>query len=244
MAATLEHRADYFQNFAAHVSHAFKTPLTAIQGAVEILQDHFDDMVPEKRRKFLSNIAEDSQRLDALVRKLFDLAKADTVQIGSHHTNVTERLEELVHTYAVSRMNIRLKATGAYSINMDATLFDSIVNTILENATQQSATDMDIRTDRDEHNNVNIYFLDNGPGVSVANTPRIFEPFFTTRPNQGGTGLGLAVAKRLAIAHGGDLLLQDNPDHEDSVHHDFSATGAVFCLRLPIFQFHKNSKNH
>jgi signal transduction histidine kinase len=244
MAATLEHRADYFQNFAALVSHAFKTPLTAIQGAVEILQDHFDDMAPEKRRKFLSNIAEDSQRLDALVRKLFDLAKADTVQIGSHSTNLTERLEKLVHAHAVSSMNIRLKATGAYSINMDATLFDSIVNTILENATQQSATDMEIRMDRDEHNNVNICFRDNGPGISAANVPRIFEPFFTTRPNQGGTGLGLAVAKRLAIAHGGDLTLQGNPEHKGSASGGFSPKGAVFCLSLPISHFNENSKDH
>lgn len=227
MATTLEHRADYFQNFAAHVSHAFKTPLTAIQGAVEILQDHFDDMPLEKRRKFLSNIAEDSQRLDALVRKLFELAKADTVQIGSHSTTVTERLNELIGTDTVATMKIRLKNPDTNIVNMDGTLFDSIVNTILENAAQQAATDMEIRMDKDSDNNLHIYFQDNGPGVSAANAPRIFEPFFTTRPNQGGTGLGLAVAKRLAMAHGGDLSLLANSDKKD-------VKGAAFCLTLPI----------
>lgn len=229
MAATLEHRADYFQNFAAHVSHAFKTPLTAIQGAVEILQDHFDDMPLEKRRKFLSNIAEDSRRLDALVRKLFDLAKADTVQVGSHNTNVNNRLDELIRTHTTTTMDIRLNTTNVYTINMDGTLFDSIVNTILENAIQQSATEMEIRMDRDKNNNVHIYLQDNGPGVSTANAAHIFEPFFTTRHEQGGTGLGLAVAKRLAMAHGGDLTLIEFLGHRQGLQ-----TGATFCLSLPI----------
>lgn len=88
--------------------------------------------------------------------------------------------------------------------------------------------------DEDNNHQFHIYFQDNGPGVSAANAPRIFEPFFTTRPNQGGTGLGLAVAKRLAMAHNGDLLLLDNSEH-----HDLSANGAVFCLTLPIC-----SQNH
>jgi signal transduction histidine kinase len=103
---------------------------------------------------------------------------------------------------------------------------------------------MEIRMDRDEHNNVNICFRDNGPGISAANVPRIFEPFFTTRPNQGGTGLGLAVAKRLAIAHGGDLTLQGNPEHKGSARDCFSPKGAVFCLSLPISHFNENSKDH
>ncbi|MGD8939687.1 MAG: hypothetical protein PVJ72_09930, partial [Gammaproteobacteria bacterium] len=63
-------------------------------------------------------------------------------------------------------------------------------------------------------------------------------------PNQGGTGLGLAVAKRLAIAHGGDLTLQGNPEHKGSASGGFSPKGAVFCLSLPISHFNENSKDH
>jgi hypothetical protein len=52
------------------------------------------------------------------------------------------------------------------------------------------------------------------------------------------------VAKRLAIAHGGDLTLQGNPEHKGSASGGFSPKGAVFCLSLPISHFNENSKDH
>jgi len=224
MATTLEHRADYFQNFAAHVSHAFKTPLTAIQGAVEILQDHFDDMPVEKKHKFLSNIADDSRRLDALVRRLFDLAKADTVQVGSQSTPVLQRLDKLRLSHEFESLRITLPDKDDIRVKMESELFDSIVNTLLENAKLQSASEVKIDIDMQNNKQLSICFQDNGTGVSAANAERIFEPFFTTRANTGGTGLGLAVAKRLAIAHGGDLALRQH----------CGESAAVFCLTLPI----------
>src|SRR5581483_2932119 len=59
------------------VSHEFKTPLAGITGAVELLQDHFETMSPDERRRFLDNIAGDSERLSQLVTRLLDLARAD-----------------------------------------------------------------------------------------------------------------------------------------------------------------------
>ena len=67
MARSLEHRSEYIRNFAAHVSHEFKTPLTAIQGAIELLEEHSHDMPAEQRARFLHNISLDAERLKRLV---------------------------------------------------------------------------------------------------------------------------------------------------------------------------------
>lgn len=77
MAERIERRSGYLRDFAAAVSHEFKTPLAGIRGAVELLQDHFETMSPAERRRFLDNIAGDSDRLSQLVTRLLDLARAD-----------------------------------------------------------------------------------------------------------------------------------------------------------------------
>ncbi|WP_293676671.1 histidine kinase dimerization/phospho-acceptor domain-containing protein, partial [uncultured Phenylobacterium sp.] len=77
MAEQIERRSGYLRDFAAAVSHEFKTPLAGITGAVELLQDHFETMSPAERRRFLDNIAGDSERLSQLVTRLLDLARAD-----------------------------------------------------------------------------------------------------------------------------------------------------------------------
>ena len=77
MAIAIDHRSRYLCDFAASVSHEFKTPLAGIRGAVELLKDHGDTMAVDERRRFLSNIAQDAERLSQLVTRLLDLARAD-----------------------------------------------------------------------------------------------------------------------------------------------------------------------
>ena len=77
MADVIARRSRYLRDFAASVSHEFKTPLAGIGGAVEILQDHYASMSTEERGAFLSNIATDVDRLSHLVGRLLDLARAD-----------------------------------------------------------------------------------------------------------------------------------------------------------------------
>jgi signal transduction histidine kinase len=82
MAATLEQRADYIRDFAAHVSHEFKTPLTTIRGTVELLREHLGDMTPEDRERFLANLDAEADRLTRLVTRLLELARADVMHAG------------------------------------------------------------------------------------------------------------------------------------------------------------------
>lgn len=88
MAETVEHRSNYIRNFAMHVSHEFKTPLTSIQGAIELLQEHMHEMPTEKRDKFLNNIALDTEKLKKLVDRLLELARADVFEPSLEATEV------------------------------------------------------------------------------------------------------------------------------------------------------------
>ena len=77
MAASIAHRSRYLRDFAAALSHEFKTPLAGLRGGIELLQDHGASMSGGERERFLANIAADTDRLSRLVGRMMELAQAD-----------------------------------------------------------------------------------------------------------------------------------------------------------------------
>lgn len=228
MARTLEQRADYIRDFASHVSHEFKTPLTAIGGAIELLQEHGDTMSAEERARFLQNLEDDASYLQRLVQRLLDLARADVIKVGTDEADVEHVLDHVVERYRRLGLEIHLKRdTEALAVAMSEDVLESIISNLLENARQHAGEDVKVtiqvsRRGTDEKQAVNIVVQDNGPGISEANATRIFQPFFTTARAQGGTGLGLAMVKSLLTAHCGAIRLLG------------TTVGAAFELELPV----------
>ncbi len=224
LARTLEDRARYIRDFAAHVSHEFKTPLTAIQGSVELLRDHADEMSAEERARFLGILAGDAQRLENLVRKLLELARADVMQVGDERAEVAAVLPSAADRFAKLRLQVQLPAQPlALAVRMAPETLDSVVSTLLDNARQHGGEGAQARVDWGpiEGGMAWISVSDNGSGISEANRRRIFEPFFTTRRDSGNTGLGLSIIRSLLRAHGGDIELLA-PEQ-----------GTAFRIRLP-----------
>lgn len=223
MAQALEERADYIRNFAAHVSHEFKTPLTAMRGAIELLSDHYAGMTDAERQRFLSNLSADTERLDRLVRRLLELARAEMYQPRNDSTAIRPVLERLVDEYRAQGIQIDVTALPETNVAFSADTLDAILGNILNNARQHAGAHVRISVHTKIHGNMlQIHISDNGPGISPANATRIFEPFFTTARNQGGTGIGLSVVKALLDAHGGNIELLP------------SSTGAHFVIHLPL----------
>lgn len=228
MARTLEQRADYIGDFAAHVSHEFKTPLTAIHGAVELLRDHADSMSPAEREKFLQNLSDDAVRMENLVRRLLDLARADVFQVAGECADAARVLEAVSKRYNTPGMRVHLsdRAMRSVQVAMSKELLESIVANLLENARQHAGDSItvgiDVNERRASEDDLRILVTDDGPGISEANAARIFDPFFTTARKQGGTGLGLTVVKSLLSAHLGDIRRLP------------SERGTTFEIRIPI----------
>ena len=228
MADSLEQRADYIRTFAAHVSHEFKTPLAAIRGAVELLRDHLETMTAAERERFLGNLDEDAARLERMVRRLLDLARADVLQANpSDRAEVADVIRRLAARYRESGLPVSLiEPLPAVVAAINPDVLESILSNLLDNARQHGGANVTVTLacaksgiDADK---VQISVSDDGPGVSAGNTARVFEPFFTTARAQGGTGLGLAVVKSLLTAHGGGITLES------------SAGGAQWLVTVPL----------
>ena len=227
MARHLEQRADYIRTFAAQVSHEFKTPLAAIRGAVELLHDHFEAMTTGERERFLGNLDQDAARLELLVRRLLELARADVMQAAA-----TDRAEVAT---VVRRLAPRYQGTGlqvvvieplpSVAVAMAADVLESLLGNLLDNARQHGGDTVTVAVvypaPGADSTTLRIEVSDNGPGISAANAGRVFEPFFTTARARGGTGLGLAVVKSLLTAHRGTIELRE------------SEAGTRLRIRLP-----------
>jgi signal transduction histidine kinase len=212
MATVIEERSRYITGFARNVSHEFKTPLTGITGAIELLRDHEGTMRPEERRRFLDNLALDAARLSALLRGLLDFARAEVAGPATAAEVVTAApvVERVVAQAAAEGMPVTFvdRSQGA-STRVATELLESMVGNLLANVRAHcpAGTKAEVALSVTPGGDVEIAVADEGPGISAANLAKVGKPFFTTARKTGGTGLGLAIVQALARAHGGEATV-------------------------------------
>ncbi|WP_425229556.1 sensor histidine kinase [Sphingomonas sp.] len=219
MAAAIERRSRYLRDMAHAVSHEFKTPLAGIRGALELVGEH--DMTAAERRRFLANADTDAARLQHLVTRLLDLARAD---MTTAQADAATDLAAVIATVADAGRSDAFTVTAVLAplppVAVPAAVLERILVTLLDNARQAGATRAAFAAAM-TGGAVQLTLGDDGPGIAPADAERIFEPFFTTRRDTGGSGLGLAIVRSLLDAVGGEIALIP------------AEAGACFRLSLP-----------
>lgn len=217
MSTTIQTRSEYIRSFAMHLAHEFKTPLTAIQGAIELMHDHADDMAPERRERFMENITKDTARMKALVSRLLELARADMLQPGNETTDVASVAAELQKKYA---QKAHVTFTGAKAVAYIGTdILETVLSNLIDNSLQHGAKNVELHA-TPKPGVLDIDVADDGEGITEGNVAKVFTPFFTTKRDTGGTGLGLVISRSLLKAHGGEIA------------HIPSRSGAQFRITL------------
>lgn len=223
MADSIEKRSRYLRDFASSVSHEFKTPLAAISGAIELLQDHGADMASDDRARFLANMAADAERLSRLVRRLMELARAD-VLVGEQDAQAAAApiLAAIADALGGEQFAIAVHLPEQVPILIiDPGALEAVLTTLADNARQAGAKTLDIHLTV-ENGLARFDLIDDGPGIPQGDREKIFDPFFTSKREQGGTGLGLAIARSLLEAYRGELSFL------------VSSHGAHFRLLCPL----------
>jgi two-component system sensor histidine kinase ChvG len=222
MTEELDRRLVYISDFSADVAHEFKSPLTSIRGAAELLAEgaHEDAAA---RSRFLENILLDTERLDRLVSRLLVLSR---IEASAEEPTLVDlrRVVENVVTSPRARGKVRsaFAAGSAQVLGREADL-ETALHNLVENALRHSPPGQDVTVTLDDHEGgVRIVVRDRGPGIPEARLSRIFDRFYTTEAEQGGTGLGLAIVDSVSRAHGGRITVDTQVD-----------AGASFALWLP-----------
>jgi signal transduction histidine kinase len=210
MAQRIDQRTRYLRDFATALSHEFKTPLTGIRGALEIIGDHDAEMDTAQRRHFLDNATADAERLARLVQRLLDLARADLsgVDTGARCDVVAE-----------GRMFAAVSGNGLPAVRITAPnhpivarispdTWRTVLATLVDNSRQAAAANVTIDIAASA-TMATLTICDDGAGIAEADRTRVFEAFFTARRDQGGTGLGLPIARSLLSVTGATIELAE-----------------------------------
>ena len=197
MANRLQDQQTTLKTYTAHVSHEMKSPLTAIKGAVELMQEA--DMPPERQERFLENIARDANRMEHLLARMREysavgqLAPDGTSDLATGVAEIAARFPGL---------DISTAGGGPATLPLSAEALAIILRHLIENAESHGATEVRVTPTRD-----GFTISDNGTGVSPGKRDRIFEPFFTSRRTEGGTGMGLSIVRSVLAQAGGGIAL-------------------------------------
>ncbi|MEM7217849.1 MAG: ATP-binding protein [Pseudomonadota bacterium] len=202
MGRTLDQRRRYVEEFARHVSHEFKTPLTALRGAIEVIEDHGGDMSGDELAGFLGNMSEDVAHLQKLTERLLVLAKAD---MARPRAAPTIELPAFIDALVARRNDPRIRAAlpandqaPGFAAPVDDTVLTAAIEQLIDNALQHGGevNRICVSVERDL-SHARIRVADDGTGISAGNAGKVLTPFFSTARESGGTGLGLTIAERL-----------------------------------------------
>ena len=223
MAASLQQRTRYVRDLARSISHEFKTPLAAMSGTLEVLDDHLDDMTGDERRHFIENLAGDVGRLESLTRRLLDLARADMHDQAKGVSTIASVLCEPLD----SDVDVTVGGDPEIDLPIDGDSMRAVLKIMVDNAGEHGAESLTVDVAAEDEDIV-IRLSDDGHGIAAGDAARIFEPFFTTRREQGGTGLGLPIAKAV-LANAGATIDYMPPTQSEGGN---DRTGASFRIRF------------
>jgi PAS domain S-box-containing protein len=221
---TAERASAAKSNFLSVVSHEIRTPINSIVGFSELLASDNEAHAPaERRREYLTNVVSSARQLQTLVGDVLDATRLEKggVMLKEQEVDAADIVEGAVSRISaeVEKQDISLmvRISDGVTLTGDGERLKQIVGNLLDNAVKFSSQGGIVHVDFQKGRGAEfvLSIRDAGIGMSPAEIARAFDPY--TQADQsasrrfGGLGLGLSIARKLAILHSGDLVLRSSP---------------------------------
>ena len=222
MAAQLQEAKQMRANLIAWVGHDLQTPLTSIQAILEALSD---GMVkdPESVQRYLVTAKREVRSLSILIDDLFQVAKLDAggLILNRAPNSLSDLISDTLESFSHIARKHDIQLTGEVEkridpVNMDAQYIGRVINNLVSNALRFTPAGGSVTISaRREGPYVEVRVRDTGEGIPPQDLPYIFESFYRGEKSRsratGGAGLGLAIARGIVLAHGGDIRVESTP---------------------------------
>ncbi|MEK6525614.1 MAG: HAMP domain-containing sensor histidine kinase [Nitrospirota bacterium] len=232
MGKKLQELDDMKAEFLAHISHELRTPLTSIWAGTQLLLDEIPGPVSREQRETLQIMTDSCQRLIHLISTLLDLSKmeagmmeyriapTDLKRVAEGSVKKVRLLAEAKHIQILTQ-----SPRGSLRIPVDGARIEQVLDNLLSNALKFSpeGAAVNLRMESDpEAGVVRVSVVDTGAGIPPDDLPHIFERFYQGRMQAGntgaGSGLGLALAKKVVEAHAGRIWAESELGKGTTVH--------------------------
>lgn len=232
MLGRLETAFEAQRRFIADASHELRTPLTAIRGNADILRQHTDRMPVAERAEMLNEVSAEAERMSRLVHDLLTLARAQAgEQVEPRPLRLDAVLDGTVRTarrLAQGHEIAYTPATAPMWVRGDADRLKQVLLILLDNAVKYTPPEGHIWVwVWPAGEQIEVRVADDGPGIPADQLPHLFERFYrggtpARGRDDGGAGLGLAIAREIVQTFGGTIGVESSVGH-----------GTAFIVRLP-----------
>jgi signal transduction histidine kinase len=218
----------------ADISHELATPMTSIKGYAETLSDPAIRVSDAERQSFLESIREETDRLDGLVKDLFELTRleAGAIPLELTRLDLSDLAENTVRRFEPrfreAGIALGWEGGGPAEVDADGRRLEQVVDNLLRNALRYvsagGTVGLRVAPGGGRDGRHLLVVEDDGPGIPPEHLDRVFERFYRVDParTEEGTGLGLAIAREIVERHGGEIRAANRGEG-----------GARFSLELP-----------
>jgi signal transduction histidine kinase len=219
-------------DFIANASHELKTPIAALSGYLEMLEDEEDE---EYRAKFLDEMRGQTERLKGLAQTLLDLSRLDAnaVTFRSEEVYLEDLLHDLRREFGFTGRPLDIRAEeNVPPVEADPNQLHRTLTILVDNAIKYSEDGSPIALELSRENgHAVVGVTDRGCGIPPGEIPHIFDRFYRAEGSSraDGTGLGLALAKEITDHLGGEIRVNSRPK-----------AGSTFSLLLPLAHTPRN----
>ena len=210
----LNQKERYKSEFIQNISHEIKTPITAINSAVELLEENKN--ISAKNRECFDIVKFQLRALNKLVNDILSLSEIEVKKTNSEKHfkmfNINKAIKQVINYTNTGNIKVKITADNEFEIYGDEDLLKTAVSNLLINAIKYSQSDKIDIILKKTGNNLNISVKDYGIGIAGEHLNRIFERFYridkTRSRETGGTGLGLSIVKNIIELHNGTVSVK------------------------------------
>jgi signal transduction histidine kinase len=223
----LQEANEELESFAYSVSHDLRAPLRAIAGFTGILLDEHRERLGEEGNRLLERVDDAAYRMGELIDGLLKFSRLSRVELNPQMTDMDGLLREVLIDYKAQmesrRIELVVRPLGLAACDRGA--FTHVFSNLISNAAKytRSRPQPRIEIGCDQGESETIYYVrDNGVGFDMKYADKLTQVFQKLHPGYEGSGVGLAIVRRVVEKHGGKLWAESAPEH-----------GATFFISLP-----------
>lgn len=214
----VERANNELESFVYSVSHDLNSPLISLLGYLELLEHDVGSTLPSEARFYMERMTASATFMQSLIKDLLELSRVGRVQTEPQEIDLESLITEIAGEIRATHPDVEIEMDRMPAISMNPVRARQLFANLMQNSVKYAGRPdvrIEVTAEPDPNGLVALSVADNGPGIPEEYRDRVFGVFERLENAQEGTGIGLAVCKRIVETSGGQIWIEDSPEGTD-----------------------------